>query len=136
MAEVLKMSEAIKDIVQNEAKCELPVKEANVRPDVLEKVNEWRNHHKDDARRRSKRPSGGKRSTDNNISEWDKEFFNGDPAILFSILIAANYLGIPALLDTACKAMDNMMADCTTATAVEEKLGIVNDFQEKGVKKE
>jgi S-phase kinase-associated protein 1 len=43
------------------------------------------------------------------ILPWDKAFCDVDQAILFQLMIAANYLDIKALLELTCKTVANMI---------------------------
>jgi S-phase kinase-associated protein 1 len=52
---------------------------------------------------------------------------------LFAIIIASDYLNIPALLDTGCKTVTNMIIACPTAEDIRKKFNIVNDLPEKEV---
>jgi S-phase kinase-associated protein 1 len=44
-----------------------------------------------------------------NILPWDKAFCDVDQAILFQLMIAANYLDIKALLELTCKTVASMI---------------------------
>ncbi|VDM72031.1 unnamed protein product [Strongylus vulgaris] len=46
------------------------------------------------------------------MEQWEKEFFKVDLGLLFEIIMAANYLDIAGLLDSACKLVARMMRVC------------------------
>lgn len=75
---------------------------------VLTKVVEWCEHHKDDPddlQDRDVLPLKGP----TRIAGWDLEFMDVDLEMLYSIIVAANYLHIPGLLDIGCQAVANMI---------------------------
>lgn len=54
-----------------------------------------------------------------NIDEWDKKFIDVDNEMLFSLLLAANYLDMKDLLDLGCKTVANKIKG-KTADEVEK----------------
>jgi S-phase kinase-associated protein 1 len=75
----------------------------DITKDVLDKVVEFLNRHKDDPLKEITKPI-----TNNNIkeivSEWDAKFVDLEQEPLFRLILAANYLDIPSLLDLGiCK---------------------------------
>ena len=82
-----------------------PIPLANVTSDVMKKVIEWAEHHKDD-------PTLDKNEEErrlDDISAWDANFMKVDQGMLFSLILAANYLKIDGLLDLGCKTVANMV---------------------------
>ncbi|TDL19344.1 E3 ubiquitin ligase SCF complex, Skp subunit [Rickenella mellea] len=72
------------------------------------------------------------------LGEWDREFVNVEPDILFDILLAANYLDIRRLLDIGCITVAEMIRGKTT-TELRSIFNIVNDFsaqEEARIRKE
>ena len=82
-----------------------PIPLAQVTSDVMKKVIEWAQHHKDDPTQDKKE---GERLT-HDISSWDANFIKVDQGMLFSLINAANYLKIDGLLDLGCKTVANMI---------------------------
>ena len=83
-----------------------PIPLAEVTSDVMKKVIEWAEHHKEDDPRQDEKEE--ERRTDD-ISSWDKNFLKVDQGMLFSLILAANYLKIDGLLDLGCKTVANMV---------------------------
>jgi len=83
----------------------------NVTTDILKKVIEWCTVHKDEPDEDSDE-YWEKRT--NEITGWDVDFFKIDQAILFELILAANYLDVKGLLDVACKAVANLIIAAKT----------------------
>ena len=66
----------------------------NVKGDVLKKVLEWCGKYKDTS---YKSAEGYENKYE--LSEWDVEFFKVEQAMLFDLILAANYLDIESLLE-------------------------------------
>lgn len=64
---------------------------------------------------------------DNSQPEFLKGFFDVDQPMLFSILLAANYLDIPSLLDTACAHVAGMITG-KSPEEIRQTFGIKNDL--------
>jgi len=80
---------------------EIPLME--VSKEILDKVVEFLNHHKDDPMRDIQKPI-----TTNDlksiVGEWDARYIDLEQEKLFKVILAANYLDIPSLLDLGiCK---------------------------------
>ena len=106
-------------------------------PDVdaanLERLLQWAEEHKDDPP--APTDDETKYRTDN-ISDFDKEFFNMDQAALLQLIHAANFMNMPDLLLTACKTVANIIKE-RTVPEIREYFHIENDFtpeQEEHVK--
>ena len=83
-----------------------PIPLANVTSDVMKKVIEWAEHHKDDDPSQDEK-EGEQITLD--ISSWDANFIKVDQGMLFSLILAANYLKIDGLLDLATSTVSNMI---------------------------
>ncbi|RCN37857.1 Skp1 family, dimerization domain protein [Ancylostoma caninum] len=78
------------------------------------------------------------RSADQEIEKWDEEYFKVDHGMLFDIIMAANYLDIPGLLDSSCKVVAAMMRG-KTPEEIRVMFNITNDFtpeEEENIRKE
>ena len=82
-----------------------PIPLANVTSDVMKKVIEWAEHHKDDP---TQEENEEERRTDD-ISAWDANFMKVDQGRMFELILAANYLKIDGLLELACDTVANMI---------------------------
>ncbi|KFZ00624.1 hypothetical protein V500_00982 [Pseudogymnoascus sp. VKM F-4518 (FW-2643)] len=74
--------------------------------DVLKKVIEWCEHHKDDPLPEVN-PDYRRMIAD--IEYWDQKFLQVDEKMFFDIIMASNYLDIKPLLDVCCKTVANMI---------------------------
>ena len=83
-----------------------PIPLAEVTSDVMKKVIEWAEHHKDDDPSQDEK-EGEQITLD--ISSWDANFIKVDQGMLFSLILAANYLKIDGLLDLATSTVSNMI---------------------------
>ncbi|XP_064536794.1 S-phase kinase-associated protein 1-like [Drosophila montana] len=87
---------------------------SNVSSNTLRNVIHWAEHHMDDE------PSlddDEEESLSNGmISSWDKEFIGKvDQAMLFQLMLAANYLDIKGLLELTCRTVAKMIKGKTSA---------------------
>ena len=80
---------------------------------VLKKVIEWAEQHKDDPPPPPEDDDDKSPAIKNKeFPPWDAEFFGEikkDQAILFDLILAANYLDIKRLLDLSCLTVTNMI---------------------------
>ena len=107
----------------------------NVTSKILRKVIDWSTYHKDD-------PEVDEESDEyqrtNEIKGWDVDFFNMEQATLLELVMAANYLDVKGLLDTACKAVANLFIG-KTPEEIRKTFNVKNDFtpaEEEQAKKE
>lgn len=63
------------------------------------------------------------RGTEDERDAWDKRFAGVDVDRLFSLILAANYLGIKPLLDLACKAVAQHIKACRTPQEIQRNIG-------------
>ncbi|GMR50697.1 hypothetical protein PMAYCL1PPCAC_20892 [Pristionchus mayeri] len=108
----------------------------NVTKDVLQKVIEWCEYHKDDEPF-VEQPDDG-REKDTTVPEWDKNFFEIDFKLLTEVMKAANYLDIRKLFIEISKTIANMIK-CKTAQAIRDKFNIYCDLtkeEEEKIRKE
>ena len=93
----------------------------------LEKLLHWAEKHKDDPP--APTDDETKYRTDN-ISDFDKAFFNTDQAALLQLIHAANFMDMPDLLLTACKTVANIIKE-RTVDQIRDYFLIKNDFTEE-----
>ena len=111
----------------------------NVEGSVLKKVIEWCEKHKDEPT-----PTQEEEEKDLNpesldqIPKWDEDFFNVDQALVFELILAANYLDIKGLLNLGCKIVAKMIRG-KTPEEIRKHFNIKNDFtpeEEEKIRKE
>ncbi|XP_055309029.1 S-phase kinase-associated protein 1-like [Sitodiplosis mosellana] len=95
-----------------------------VNSNILKRVLQWANHHKDDPIPTDDDKTKEKGTDD--ISPWDADFLNVDQSTLFQIIEAANYLDTKGLMNAACKTVANMIKG-KTPKGIQEKFDIGND---------
>lgn len=96
----------------------------NVRANVLAKVLEWCEHHKNTVFNDDDDEDAQKTAP---VDEWDKNFLKVDQEMLYEIMLAANYLNIKQLLDSGCKVVAEMIRG-KSPEELRRIFNIVNDF--------
>jgi len=139
--EIAKMSTTIKTMLEDlgvnseegkEEKIPLP----NVRGEILKLVIQWAEQHQADPPLPDDEDTRERRTDD--ITQWDQEFLRVEQAILFDMILAANYLDIKGLLDVTCKTVANMIKG-KTPEEIRRTFNIRNDFtqaEEDQIRKE
>lgn len=100
--EIICKSGLIKNIIDDLSHgidIEIPLKQ--VKSDILEKALEYCIHYKDTKFIENKDLC--------NIDEWDKSYINVDQKTLNDIILAANFMNIPDLLELGCKTIANQL---------------------------
>ncbi|CAG8958355.1 hypothetical protein HYFRA_00011032 [Hymenoscyphus fraxineus] len=115
-------SSLISDLLADldEAAAEYPIPISKVKGDILKKVVEWCEHHKDDA-------SEPQNLAGKKVSTWDQEFFNNEDDVTFDIILAANFLEIKGLLHLGVKLVANQIRGLN-AQQIREKFGLEDDL--------
>lgn len=125
--ETAKCSGTIKDMLENgmanEEDEEAPV--PNVKSNILRKVLEWAEHHKNDLP--TEDDDDDKLKKTDEIPQWDADFLKIESGTLFDLILAANYLNIKGLLEVTTKTLALMMKG-KTPDEIREKFNIENDF--------
>jgi len=98
----------------------------NVNEQVLKKVIEWCEHHRNDPATTPDDDSDSRKKT-TDIEEWDQKFMQVDQEMLFEIILASNYLDIKPLLDVGCKTVANMIKG-KSPEEIRKTFNITNDF--------
>ncbi|KAJ8624750.1 hypothetical protein MRB53_033280 [Persea americana] len=78
------------------------------------------------------------RATEEELKAWDAEFVKVDQAMLFDLILAANYLNIKSLLDLTCQTVADMIKG-KTPEEIRKTFNIKNDFtpeEEEEVRRE
>ena len=118
-------SETVKGLVEDEcANNDIPL--PNVDSKTLELVLDWCKNHVD-------MKLDGKK-----LKEYEDKFIEVDQAVLYDLLLAANYLNIKGLLNQACQKVADMMKG-KKPEQIRVMFNIVNDFspeEEEEIRKE
>ena len=127
--EVAKKSITLRDLIMNfgiEDGDEVgePIPLPKVDAANLERLLQWAEKHKDDPP--APTDDETKYRTDN-ISDFDKEFFNMDQAALLQLIHAANFMNMPDFLLVACRTVANIIKE-RDVKEIREYFNIENDF--------
>ncbi|KAG9229709.1 Skp1 family, dimerization domain-containing protein [Amylocarpus encephaloides] len=114
----------LEDLGEGAVASEIPI--PNVGEQVLKKVIEWCQHHKNDPITANDDDSDSRKKT-TDIEEWDQKFMQVDQEMLFEIILASNYLDIKPLLDVGCKTVANMIKG-KSPEEIRKTFNITNDF--------
>jgi S-phase kinase-associated protein 1 len=98
----------------------------SVRAEILTKVIEFCTHYKSEPMKEIEMPL---KSSDlaEVVQKWYADFIDVDQAILFEIVIAANFLNIQPLLDLTCACVAGLIKG-KTPEEIRKTFNIVNDF--------
>ncbi|DAZ95068.1 TPA: hypothetical protein N0F65_002962 [Lagenidium giganteum] len=129
--EVASMSQLVKTLLSDDADAdsgeaqEVPL--PNVRGSVLAKVVEFCQHHHNNPMKEIEKPL---RSNDlkTAVSEWDCNFVTlEDHALLFELILAANYMDIKSLLNLTCAKVATMIRG-KTPQEIRATFGVTEEF--------
>eukprot|EP00099_Drosophila_melanogaster_P020340 NP_611796.1 SKP1-related F [Drosophila melanogaster] len=126
--ETAKCSSTIKTLLEDcpvEAENDTLIPLPNVNSTILKKVLIWAKHHREDIAEENEEEAA--KSVAVQITPWDAEFLSMDQGTLFELILAANYLDIPNLLNAACMTVANMIKGRTTEE-IRQTFHITNDF--------
>lgn len=104
-----------------------PIPIPNVTSAVLKKVITWCEAHK-----------AGNGENSQRLQDFTNEFFKVEDPMIFELIMAANYLDIPGLLDDGCRKIASMMKG-KTPEEIRNMFNIANDFtpeEEEAIRKE
>lgn len=110
----------------------------SVQHDILQKVVEFCTHHVDNPMADIEKPLKSQLMSEVVDDQWDSDFVEVDQATLFNLILAANYLDCPSLLDLTCAKVASMIKG-KTPEDIRKTFNIVNDFtpeEEEQVKQE
>jgi S-phase kinase-associated protein 1 len=124
---VAEMSVLIKEMLADDEDDETPeIPLPNVQKDILDKVIEFCGHHVNDPMPEIDKPLKSANMNDV-VGDWDAKFIDVEQSTLFSIILAANYLDLPSLLDLSCAKVASMIKG-KTPEEIRKTFNIVNDF--------
>ena len=116
-----KMSKAVANMLEDlDGNTDMEIPLASVSAAMLKKVLEYCEHYK------GVLPEI-KEDKFAELEPWDKEFCNLDQAVLFELILAANFLDIKPLLEIACKTIADMIKG-KTPEEIRKHFNIINDF--------
>lgn len=123
---VLEQSVLLKNMLEDigDEITEVPI--PNIQSNVLRKVLDYCEYHKNDPQVTSSDESVS-RSKNSEISAWDQKFLQVDQEMLFEIIMTANYLDIRPLLEVSTRAVANLIRN-KTPEEIRKTFNIVNDF--------
>ncbi|KAJ2809142.1 hypothetical protein H4R20_000321 [Coemansia guatemalensis] len=135
--DMAEQSGTIRNILNDVGISSTPIPVPNVSGPILSKiVDYWRHHRGDASRRRPREPLPGEENdsceaaTQHAISQmddFDHEFCRIDQGTLFDIMLAANFLDVPPLLDLVGYTVANKMKGKTVAE-MRDTFQVKNDF--------
>jgi len=99
----------------------------NVNRDVLERIVAFCKHHVNNPMAELEKPLKSNNMADVVEDSWDAEFIDVEQSVLFNIILAANYLDIPSLLDLSCAKVASMIKG-KTPEEIRKTFNIQNDF--------
>eukprot|EP00543_Licmophora_paradoxa_P014650 CAMPEP_0202457926 /NCGR_PEP_ID=MMETSP1360-20130828/17721_1 /ASSEMBLY_ACC=CAM_ASM_000848 /TAXON_ID=515479 /ORGANISM="Licmophora paradoxa, Strain CCMP2313" /LENGTH=167 /DNA_ID=CAMNT_0049078155 /DNA_START=27 /DNA_END=530 /DNA_ORIENTATION=+ len=125
---VAKMSELVKSMMDEDADdedvTEIPL--PNVKAAVLQKVIEFCEHHKKEPMTEIEKPLKSQNMADV-VQKWFADYVDVEQAVLFELILAANYMDIKALLDLTCATVAAMIKG-KTPEEIRTTFNITNDF--------
>ena len=122
------MSELVKSMIEEEDEDEntpeIPL--PNVKATVLKKVIEFCTHYNTEAMEEIEKPLKSSNMAQV-VQQWYADYVNVDQAILFELILAANYMDIKPLLDLTCATVASMIKG-KTPEEIRRTFNITNDF--------
>jgi len=124
------VSQLMEDLGEDSSTQMEPLPIPNVNSAILKKVIEWCNKHKEDQPDDEDVGDRARSGGDNSLPKWDTEFLKVDQGTLFEIILAANYLDIPKLLDYACITVADQIRG-KSPEEIRKHFNIKNDFNDE-----
>jgi S-phase kinase-associated protein 1 len=90
-------SQAVKNMIEDTS-IDAPIPLPNLSSKILAKVIEYCKYHVENQKTSEDKPA----TPEDEIKAWDAEFVKVDQAMLFDLILVANYLNIKNLLDLTC----------------------------------
>ena len=106
---VAELSNLVKEMLADDDDDETPeIPLPNVTKEILDRVIEFCKHHVNDPFPELEKPLKTNSLADV-VPEWDANFIEVEQPTLFQLILAANYLDLPSLLDLACAKVASMI---------------------------
>lgn len=119
------MSELVKTMAEGDKEeNEIPL--PNVKSEVLQKVIQYMKYHADVPPKEIEKPLKSANMIEV-VSQWDADFVDVEQALLFELILAANYMDIKPLLDLTCAKVASMIKG-KTPEQIRKTFDIQNDF--------
>jgi S-phase kinase-associated protein 1 len=135
---VLRQSVTIKNMMEDIEDFDGAIPLPNVSGATLAKVIDYCKHHVDDPPKPTQPESSSGGGVEAQMDPWDKDFMQIDNQVIFSLVLASNYLDVKPLLDLTCKHIANMIKG-KTPEEIRKTFLLKNDFtpeEEEEVRKE
>ncbi|KAL5699635.1 SKP1-like protein 1A [Ranunculus cassubicifolius] len=129
---VVSQSQTIKNMIEDDC-TDNGIPLPNVTGSILAKVIEYCKKHVE-----NEDADAAAATKDEELKSWDAEFVKVDQAVLFDLILAANYLNIKSLLDLTCQTVVDMIKG-KQPEEIRKIFKIENDFtpeEEAEVRKE
>jgi S-phase kinase-associated protein 1 len=97
-----------------------------VKSEILVKVIEFMKHHKEEPMTEIEKSLKTSNMAEV-VQDWYASFVNVEQAVLFELILAANYMDIKPLLDLTCATVASLIKG-KTPEEIRRTFGIVNDF--------
>jgi len=124
---IAKMSGLVKDIIDEDDDDNTPeIPLPNVKATVLKKVIEFCTHYSAEPMDEIEKPLKSS-SMAQVVQRWYAEFVDVDQALLFELILAANFMDIKPLLDLTCATVASMIKG-KTPEEIRRTFNITNDF--------
>jgi S-phase kinase-associated protein 1 len=124
---VASMSELVKSMMDEDNEDDTPeIPLPNVKADVLKKVIEFCEHHKEEPMTEIEKPLKSQQMSEV-VQKWYADFVNVEQVLLFELILAANYMDIKPLLDLTCATVASMIKG-KTPEEIRTTFNISNDF--------
>lgn len=123
---VVEQSLLLKNMIEDIGEDITVIPVPNVQSNVLRKVLDYCEHHKNDPVS-STTDEGVARAKTSEISPWDQKFLLVDQEMLFEIIMTANYLDIRPLLEVGSRTVANMIKN-KSPEEIRKTFNIANDF--------
>ncbi|KAJ1784644.1 hypothetical protein LPJ62_004562 [Coemansia sp. RSA 2167] len=127
--EVARQSKFVKNIIDTRKDAESPIVLEEVTGDVLAKIIEYCEHHKNNPLVNDDEHEVEPQRSDN-ILPWDKQFMEVDQDMLFKIMLASKNMDIKPLLDLGCKTVANMIRG-KSAEQIRTMFDITDEFTDE-----
>lgn len=125
-SDVACMSLFIKGLVEATSTNEV-IPLTNVSTPILKKIIVYCQHHVNNPAGEICMPLKSRNLEENGVSEWDASYTDMEQDMLMEVILAANYLNIPTLLDLTCAKIATMIKD-KKPEEIRKQFNIKNDF--------
>ncbi|GAW10984.1 hypothetical protein ANO14919_003220 [Xylariales sp. No.14919] len=115
------------ELLEEEKTSGVPIPAPEVDGETLGKLMQWCEYHRDDVSAPDEPDVAIDRTKAAEIPQWDQTFLQVERVLLFKLILAANYLEIPRLLDYGIIMVARGL-EGLSAAEMREYLNVPNDF--------